>query len=137
MSKTKSTRTCMAAFVVMCLLFSQMAVAAYVCPQGAKSSRMVAGEAMVSMVDCEAMTASAMDPAQPHLCKAHCESGSQSSNSQNSADLQLPSWAVQGSLIWTMQPALEPLGQMAPVAHATVRPPGSPPLYLVHQVFRL
>lgn len=137
MCKAKSTRTWIAALVAVCLLFSQMAVASYVCPQGVKASNLMTAEAMVSMVDCEAMAASAMDPAQPHLCKAHCESGSQSSNTQNSADLQLPSWAVQWSLIWILQPALEPLSQIVPVAHATVRPPGSPPLYLVHQVFRL
>ena len=137
MSKQRSTRIWTAILVAVCLLFAQLATAAYACPPGLKSSNLMAGESMVSMVDCEAMAASAMDPAQPHLCKAHCESGSQSSNSQNSADMQLPSWAVQWSLIWILQPALEPLSQIVPVAHATVRPPGSPPLYLVHQVFRL
>jgi hypothetical protein len=137
MSKTKSTRTWIAALVAVCLLFSQMTVAAYVCPQGFKSSNLMAEESMVSMVDCEAMATSAMDPAKPQLCKAHCESGSQSSNTQNGTDLLLPSWAVQWSLIWMLQAATEPQGQMIPVAHATVRPSASPPLYLVHQVFRL
>ena len=137
MSKQRSTRIWMATLVALCLLFSQIATAAYACPQGLKSSSVAADDAMVAMVDCEAMAASTMDPEQPHLCKAHCESGHQSPNTQNSADFQLSSLAMQSLLIWILQAVPESLGQIVPVAHATVRPPGSPPLYLVHQVFRL
>ena len=129
----------MATLVAVCLLFAQIATAAYACPQLTKlTSSMAGGDmALVVMVDCDSMPVSQMDKEQPNLCKAHCEVGQQSPESKGGADMQLPALGVLWSLIWVLQPALETAGHAVSVAHVAARPPGSPPLYLVHQVFRL
>ncbi|WP_114968880.1 hypothetical protein [Rhodoferax ferrireducens] len=137
MRKAKSTRTWIATFVALCLLFAQIATAAYACPQLLKQSvSMIDGNAVV-MADCDSMSASQMDEEQPSLCKAYCESGLQSHESKNSADVQLTALDVLWSLVWIFQPALESAALAVPVTQTPERPPGSPPLYLVHQVFRL
>ncbi|MEY2953745.1 MAG: hypothetical protein RLZZ401_1832 [Pseudomonadota bacterium] len=83
------------------------------------------------------MHPSQMDNAQPNLCKAHCESGQQAHESKSSADVQLP--ALEG--VWLLVSVLPfetvLTSQAAPLTYLSARPPGSPPLYLAHQVFRL
>ena len=137
MSKAKSTRTWIATLVVLCLSFAQIATAAYACPQLLKASASMAGDKAVAMVDCGSMPVSQMDKEQPSLCKAHCESGQQSHETKSSADVQLPILGVLLSFIWILQPSLETAVLAVPSGTISERPPGSPPLYLIHQVFRL
>lgn len=129
----------MATLAAVCLLFAQLVTAAYACPQLTGKSILITDgdQAMVAMVDCDSMPMSQMDKEQPNLCKAHCEVGQQSPDAKGGADMQLPALGVLWSLIWVLQPAPETAGHAVSVAHVAERPPGSPPIYLVHQVFRL
>ncbi|MFT5035335.1 MAG: hypothetical protein ACI87L_001177 [Litorivivens sp.] len=61
-------------FALYSLLFMQLAVAAYACPDiGAKAAVMAEAG-----VPCAESMALAMDDEQPHLCQAHCQAESQS-----------------------------------------------------------
>ena len=135
MHKTGSTRISIAALVALCLLFSQIASAAYVCPQWLKVSG--------SMVDCDSMPVVVMDMEQPGLCKVHCASVQASYDSQGNADHLLSVFPVFPTLdgLWSLVGMLQPVSAsivLAPAAGTSSgQPPGSPPLYLVHNVFRL
>ena len=122
-------RLWIALWVVLCVLFAQLATAGYVCPQWLKPA--VAS----TMPGCDAMAADPLDLAQPNLCKAMGEASPQSPHQTISADLPAPVWAA----LWTLTELL-PLGVLtawtAPMGNPA-RPPGSPPLYLFNQVFRL
>ena len=61
-------RRVMAACALFCMLFMQVAVAAYVCPIQAPAS-----ETAPMMAGCEGMMKP--DPAAPTLCVAHCQDG--------------------------------------------------------------
>lgn len=137
MSKVKSTRTWIATFVAMCLLFAQMATAAYACPQWNSASSAQRAEAVAVMVDCDSMPVSQMDKEQPSLCKAHCQSSQQSHESKSTADVQVLALDILWSVVWILQPELESTALVVSENATSVRPPGSPSLYLVNQVFRL
>lgn len=136
MGLAKSTLVRIATLVVLCMLFAQISTAAYACPQLLKSASSMAGSQMAAMMDCDAMKASQMDSAQPNLCKAHCQLGQQSPDTRSIADVQPMALDLLQSLVWVLQP-IAATSQVASVAQSPQRPPGSPPLYLVHQVFRL
>ncbi len=123
--------------MALCILFTQMAVSAYACPQLLEQSAPLAEDNTVSMATCDSMPAGGMDPAQPNLCKAHCESGQQLYKADNYADAQSPALNVLWTLVWVLQPALQAAPVVGLVVETSERPPGSPPLYLIHQVFRL
>lgn len=123
--------------MALCLLFAQISVAAYACPQLVKQSVPTDEENTVAMANCESMPAGERDPAQPNLCKAHCESGLQLNKVDNSADTPSPALNVLWTLVWVLQPILQAASVVSPIVETSERPPGSPPLYLVHQVFRL
>jgi len=119
------------------LLLVQWMVAAYACPVVALAQAAVGGSAaaQAGMPDCHATPRDAMDPANPLLCKAHCD-----------ADQQLPAHFALGeasapALVWFAVDAGAALASAcAPnhrpsVAHAGA-PPGWPPLYLIHEVLR-
>lgn len=134
MSKIRTTRAWTATFVALCLLFAQMATAAYACPQ---LNPKTADVAMVAMVDCDAMPSSQMDSEQPSLCKAHCQAGQQSQDSKGGVNVPTHATDVLWSLVWVLTPILESVGHEVFAAHAHERPPSSAPIYLVNQVFRL
>ncbi len=115
--------------VVLCVLFAQLATAGYVCPQWLKP---VGASAMPG---CDGMPAEQMDPAQPNLCKATGEASLQSPHQSSGVDLPSPVWAALWMLVWLL-PLRALAVRFAPAANPA-RPPGSPPLYLFHQVFRL
>lgn len=137
MSKAKSTRTWLAALVAVCLLFAQIATAAYACPLLSKASMPSGIEAVVAMPDCDAMPVGQLDNERPSLCKAHCQSSQQSHESKGASDAQLLALDVLSSLAWILPPVRESNLLVVSVNDAAERPPGSPSLYLVNQVFRL
>lgn len=134
MSKARSTYAWLATFVAVCLLFAQMATAAYACPQ---LNLKAADVAMVAMVDCDGMPSSHMDSEQPSLCKAHCQAGQQSHDPKGGVTVPTPALDVLWSLVWVLTPVLDSVGRDVFVSHPPARPPGSAPIYLVNQVFRL
>ena len=94
MKLKRSTRAWTATIVALCMLFAQLAVAAYVCPKSLEHSTAVTASTSVAMADCDSVLAGPMDPVQPNLCKAHCEPGLQSSHAHNVADLYAPALHV-------------------------------------------
>lgn len=137
MSRTRLTHAWIATFVALCLLFAQMATAAYACPQLNQKAAPVADAVMVTMVDCDSMPSSQLDSEQPSLCKAHCQVGQQSYDQKGVVNLPTHAPSVLWSLFWNLTPVLESVGRDVFASHVPDRPPGSAPIYLVNQVFRL
>lgn len=92
---------------------------------------------MVGMLDCDSMPSEQMDTEQPSLCKAHCQSSQQSHESKSTADVQSVALDILWSFVWILQPESESASLLVSENANSVRPPGSPSLYLVNQVFRL
>jgi hypothetical protein len=129
MQKRTPTRLWTTLAVVLCLLWAQLVMAAYVCPQW------VQPVAMAAMPGCDAMAAEQMDPDQPALCQASADASPQSSHQSSGVDLPSPVWAALWTLAWLL-PLLALTALVVPAARF-VRPFGGPPLYLFNQVFRL
>ncbi|HSW27074.1 MAG TPA: hypothetical protein VLJ62_30240 [Burkholderiaceae bacterium] len=133
MSMARRTLRPWAVWLTLVLLFALWATASYACPrQSAAASPAVAAD----LPPCHgAALPSAMDPEQPQLCKAHCESGSQSAqasvNAGPSASYSL--WAVLDWRPVTLRPLASRFGE----AFAPAVPlPGEPPIYLALRVLR-
>jgi len=128
-------RAWLSGWLIAVLLFTQLATAAYACPQLAPAPADVAA-AMAAMPDCDGMPAS-MDPEQPQLCKAHCEAGKTSVNSQVAAPDAPPAMAVGAALVGIVDVAdAAQLAASMPASVADGPPVGSPPLYLSFLVLR-
>lgn len=123
--------------MALCLLFAQIVTSAYACPQLGKPLSSMHGAEVAAMVNCDGMSAGQMDHELPGLCKAHCEAGQQTPQAKSMADVQLSSLSVLWSLAWVLQPEAVTAEAAVPGTVVAERPPGSPPIYLVHQVFRL
>lgn len=137
MQVTKITRSRIAAVVVLCLLFAQMATAAYACPQSKLSLSVERSLSTAVAANCDEMAAGQMDEAQPSLCKAHCQAGQQAHESKSFTDVQVQAFDVLWLLAWVVYPAMESSSWVLAETSKPARPPGSPSLYLVNQVFRL
>ena len=122
-----STRFWTTFLVVLCLLWAQLALAAYVCPQWVQP--------VAAMPGCDAMAAEQMDPAQPALCHAAVEASPQSAHQASGVDVPSPVWAALWTLAWLLP--LLALTALAVPAARPLRPFSGPPLYLFNQVFRL
>lgn len=102
------------------ILFTQLAVAAYVCPP-TDAVRPVP-VAMAGMPDCHEAE-EGTDPAQPQLCKAHCANEAQSSVRTGAPDLQ-PNPASVALLQRIVEP---PAAVFFALAHAGATPMTDPP----------
>lgn len=80
-------------FVVLSLLFSQLALANYVCPTG-----MAGEQAMMEMAPGEPCEGMASDPDQPVLCLQHCTNAPQSFDAVKLPTVSLPA-VVHGLLV--------------------------------------
>jgi hypothetical protein len=123
-----------AAFAAALLLYAQLAVAAYSCPEVELPA--AAAALAESMVDCDSHPPGQMDPDQPQLCKAHCDPGEQSPNS-GAGGLLTAGAAALPVLLWVLPQADAPGGLEAPASAPAQGPPrGAPPLYLSLLVLR-
>jgi hypothetical protein len=77
MSKGRAHRLTTTFFVVLALLFSQLALASYVCPSASSRSEDMSVMEMAPGEPCEGM-GSTQDEAQPVLCHQHCVNAPQS-----------------------------------------------------------
>ncbi len=117
--------------VLMALLFTQFASAAYACPRVASPEQQSA-----AMSDCHDMAMQAGSHNEPSaLCKAHCVKDGQSTAATAAPDLQ-PNPAALTLLLGV----IEPVATLAPEALGATawqeRPSGAPPLYLSLLVLR-
>ena len=123
-------------WLITLVLFTQLATAAYACPQLSPAPDDAAA-AMVAMPDCDGSMPTSMDPDQPQLCKAHCETGKTSVNSQVAAPDAPPAMAVGAALVGIVDVAdAAQLAATMPASVADGPPVGSPPLYLSFLVLR-
>ena len=88
MSNGKHSHAWTVAIVAVCLLFTQLATAAYVCPRLGNASNPVVNEVVTTMVDCDSMPNGQLDMDQPGLCKAHCQTVQQSHESKNKFNVE-------------------------------------------------
>ena len=117
-------------WLIAVLLFTQLATAAYACPQLAPESADAAA-AMAVMPDCDGSMPASMDPEQPQLCKAHCEAGKTSVNSQLAAPDAPPALAGGAALVGMVDVVdAAQLAAAMPASVADGPPVGSLPLYL-------
>lgn len=116
-------------WMVALLLLMQWLTAAYACPAAP-------GPAQVAEPPCHEASHRNAEPANPALCKAHCEASVQVTPQAPAHDAALPSvgWFIVHSVAETLfdvDPA--PVWRATPLAAA---PPGWPPLHLTLQVLR-
>ncbi|MFL6672351.1 MAG: hypothetical protein ACJ8LG_03550 [Massilia sp.] len=78
MKLTRSSRFIAAAITLFCILFMQLAVAAYACPALGLDRGSQAMEASAGMPAAEMSGCHDMDPVQPSLCHASGQAGAQS-----------------------------------------------------------
>jgi hypothetical protein len=103
------------------ILFTQLAVAAYVCPPSQPEH--TAPVAMAGMPDCHEADEEGDDLAQPQLCKAHCANDAQSSLRIGATDLQ-PNPAS----VALLQRVVEPVAPVVfAILHARAAPLTDPP----------
>jgi len=134
MSMTRRTLRRCAVGLMLVLLLAQWATASYACPRLTAAGAPAA--AKTEMPPCHGtMSHAVMDPDQPQLCKAHCESGSQS------AQTSVPSQPCATYSVWAVldwRPiALQPLAGRIGEAFAPAAPLlGARPIYLALRVLR-
>lgn len=142
MESLRRRRRWLPGWLVALLLFAQLATAAYACPRLAALADVVddtVAAEMALMPGCSG-DMGAMDPDQPQLCKAHCQTGQQTVNSGSSAQpspLDAPLALAFGHLaLFDAAQALEAVDRGSGTAQAAGPPAGMPPLYLLLHVLR-
>jgi hypothetical protein len=136
MRALRGHRGWLSGWLIAVMLFTQLATAAYACPQLALEPGNAAAT-MAAMPGCDGSMPASMDPDQPQLCKAHCEAGKTSVNSQVAAPDAPPAMAVGAALVGSVDVAeAAQLAATMPASVAEGPPPGSPPLYLSFLVLR-
>jgi hypothetical protein len=122
------------ASLMMLLLFTQLATAAYACP--VELQALHAESEMAAMPGCVGDMWGGMDADQPELCKAHCQQGEQIVGATPVSEwTPCPMlWAV---IDWrhAMRAVLSQAGAHAGPPFGAM-PPGSPPIYLSLLVLR-
>tara|TARA_B100001105_G_scaffold201585_1_gene165279 strand:- start:3761 stop:4195 length:435 start_codon:yes stop_codon:yes gene_type:complete len=126
------------------LVFAQVAVAAYACPamstgsvsgEPGHSAPMGMGQGIASAMGVGGMPDGArVDPSQPNLCAAHCQTGQQNADGR-------PAPTVPPALLASLYPVVPaaPRTQLALARAAVDDPPpaASPPLAILHCCFRI
>lgn len=129
MKLPRTVRLVAAIITMFSLLFAQLAVAAYECPDLTVSS-MSAKAAQDAMPGC-----TDMDMAQPGLCQAHCVNGHQSLDTP--ATPHIPAFVSCG-LVAILAEANDVLPAAPPLASSTLLTrTTSPPLAIRHCCFRI
>lgn len=84
---SKPLRRWLSSWLVLAMLFTQLASAAYVCPMATSVVRQVSGLASTGAMPCEAMM---LDTEQPGLCMQHCQDGSQTVDNAHLSSIPAP-----------------------------------------------
>lgn len=132
MKLTRSSRVLAACLTLFCLLFTQLALAAYVCPNQTTAPRPVEAKP-APMADCQEM-GSVPDTEQPGLCKAHCASEKQSPDTTGAPQVQA---FVPAGLVLVM---VDAASRHAPALHSgavSLTRTTAPPVAIRHCCFRI
>lgn len=98
MPSRRTLRRWLSGWLVLAVLFTQLATAAYVCPMASAAVRQGATPAIdeEEAMPCAAMMSAAagvtLDADQPGLCLQHCQAGSQTVDQTNPASIPAPAW---------------------------------------------
>lgn len=124
-------------WLITAILFSQLAVAAYVCPQPPAAADH--GAAAMAGMPCAAMmgAASALDPDQPGLCLQHCQFGSTGAQPADHAAAVIVAFVA--LLLFTLIPTVaRPAGGLAWLTRQRRRDRAPPPphsiLHCCHRI---
>jgi hypothetical protein len=119
------------------LLLAQWLVAAYACPvNNVTRSPSDGSAALVTVVaGCHGTATQPMDPENAVLCKVHCTADEQAPAQATPDDVTAP--VLGGFMVVDFgRLAMAALSAGPPAVPPSAAPPGWPPLYLIHQVFR-
>ncbi len=142
MSTLRNLNRFIARLLIGVLVFAQLAVAAYACPAmsagsatGDAAHAAMLGQGMTSVTGADGMPgAPSLDPSQPNLCAAHCQTGQQNADGK-------PAPTVPPVLLASLYPVVPaaPRAQPALALAAVDDPPpvASPPLAILHCCFRI
>lgn len=143
----KSFLRSMAQLLVGCLLFAQLAVAAYVCPGSfsmqrnmslARSTEIGADKGSINVAGqspthCGDMAMNMLDPQNPHLCAEHCKFGQQS---DQAFTLEVPIAMLLALYFVLPESVLK--GRLGPTAApSSTLIVASPPHAILHCCFRI
>jgi hypothetical protein len=128
MKLTRSSRFIAALITLFSLLFTQLAMASYACPQ-----LYTANHETVRMQDMSGCTG--MTTQQSNLCEAHCDAGHQSLDAA-AAPQVLPFIACQLALVLPSDESSSS-GMAVPVASVPLTRTTAPPLTIRHCCFRI
>jgi hypothetical protein len=122
-------------WLIVLLLHTQFAIAAYACPAGLVAAPAHAA-LMAAMPGCDGGMAGTTDPQPPPLCRAHCQQGAQTIHPTPATDAP-PTPVLWAVLDWAPAALLpsQPAGQ-APMRMSGAAPPGAAPLNLRLPVLR-
>jgi len=136
MKLTRATRRSLSAWLVGLVLIMQGLTAAYACPAlEAWLAPQAEPAAATGMPGCHASAPKTMDPAQPSLCKAHCDAEGQApaQAAAQTAPPPGPGWFF----VLSLAPAHLAAAAAFDLTEArSGAPPGWPPIYLSQQVLR-
>jgi hypothetical protein len=129
---TKLFRLAAASITLFALLFTQLAVAAYACPQGGPGSQVASSIMMdADMPGCDGMEG---DPESPTLCSAHCADPAQSADTP-SAPTVPPFIQAALSVVLALGKGVVPVQILTDQFHQTL--PGSPAVIIRNCCFRI
>jgi hypothetical protein len=134
MKLSRLPRFVAALITIFSLLFSQFAVASYVCP-GVATAPGAATVAMQPSASGQLTACPGMDAKHPCLCHSHCEKGYQS--------LDTPAWPqvapfLAAELSFVLHDvAMVQAAVALPIVPVLLRPTGAPPLTIRHCCFRI
>jgi hypothetical protein len=118
-----------AQLLIGCLLFAQLAVAAYACP----SVPSMGGQIPMVGSNCEDMAMRALDPQNANLCAEHCKFGQQS---DQTSTLTVPAVVLMALYFTPLVPA--PMAELRPAAGSqSALVTASPPHTILHCCFRI
>ncbi|OGB32467.1 MAG: hypothetical protein A3F78_12895 [Burkholderiales bacterium RIFCSPLOWO2_12_FULL_61_40] len=128
----RHSRLITAFLMLVSLLFTQLAVAGYVCPSGFETAAQITAMAQADMPCAQSMAAS-MDDTQPNLCHAYCQAGRQTADKY-----ELPT-PLDISMLSTgiFLPVRTPVFWGAPLQLPHLKRATAPPLSIRHCCFRI
>jgi hypothetical protein len=132
MKMTRLYRLAAASFTLFALLFTQLAVAAYACPQFGNGDPV--GRNLVIDADMPGCQGMELDQDAPTLCVAHCDDAAQSADTP-SAPTVSPFIQAALSVVLIQDEGLRSVQILPDWLHQTR--PGSPPLIIRNCCFRI
>jgi hypothetical protein len=132
MKLTRSSRFATAIVTLFCLLFMQLAVAAYACPslEARQAPSLMRDAAGIPMANCDGI-----DHQSPSLCHAHSEQGKQSLDKAQTPPVQP---FVASGVVIAVTASLKPIPAGVALPDAFLMAASAdPPLAILHCCFRI